>query len=137
MKTALLMTLAAIGLCTGCTTTHLHRSVSDNPLPAMASFAQKNDYRIMESGTDHLKVRKNINWGMLFLGSRDRFVGEYHYTPGNLNAEVYLSQTSLWGLGITTTMELRPQFIGSAVTPSARRCSDEMLKAGGMKPEWQ
>ena len=136
MRTALLSLLVAIGLCSGCTTSHIRRANGTNPLPAMAAFACANDYKVLLSEKNNLQVRKNVNWGMLFLARRDRFVGQYFYNNGTLDAEVYLAMTGLWGLGFTTTMELRPQFAGGAVTPFARECSEEMLKAGGMHPEW-
>ena len=136
VKTTLLTLLVTLGLCSGCTTSHIHRSTSANPLPAMATFARANDYNVLQSETNNLQVRKNVNWGMLFLGRRDRFVGKYMYNNSILDAEVYLAMTEWWGLGPTTTMELKPQFLGCAVTPFARECSEEMLKAGGMSPEW-
>jgi len=136
MRITLLSLLVTIGLCSGCTTSHIHRATGFNPLPAMATFAHANDYQVLQSDSHNLRVRKNVNWGMLFLGRRDRFVGAYLYNNGNLDAEVYLAMTGLWGLGLTTTMELRPQFVGCAVTPFPRECSEEMLKAGGIHPEW-
>lgn len=103
----------------------------------MTAFARANDYKVLQSETHNLRVRKNVNWGsLILLLRRDRFVGQYFYNNGTLDAEVYLEMTGLWGLGLTTTMELRPQFAGGAVTPFARECSEEMLKAGGMPPEW-
>lgn len=125
----------------GCTTSHVRRAVSQNPLPKMAQFAQANDYKVNWNGTDHLKVSKNVNWGMLLLLRRDKFAGEMDYKNGVLYADMSLEMRDFlfyYVLRIPPmTMELKPQFMGCAVTPSPRRCADELFQAAGLTPEWR
>jgi hypothetical protein len=138
MRVTLLSLLVTIGLCAGCTTSQIHRSVASNPLPKMDAFARANDYNVQQSDTNYLRVRKNVNWGMMLLLRRDRFVGEYNYGNGSLDATCWLEMRGLWGLmPFATTLELKPQFTGWAVTPFPRECANDMLRAGGMSPEWQ
>jgi hypothetical protein len=124
---------------TGCTTSHIRRELSENPLPKMAQFAQANDYKVDWNGSDHLLVKKNVNWGMLLLLRRDKFSGDLNYKDGILDANMCLEMREfLWyALGIPpATMELKPQFMGCAVTPSPRRCANEIFQAAGLPPEW-
>jgi len=124
---------------TGCTTSYIRREVPQNPLPKMAQFAQANEYKVDWNGTDHLRVTKNVNWGMLFLLRRDKFAGELYYQNGVLNADLCLEMREfLWYVLFIppATMELEPQLMGGAVTPSARRCANELFQAAGLPPEW-
>lgn len=125
----------------GCTTSHIRREVSQNPLPKMAQFAQANDYKVDWNGTDHLKVTKNVNWGMLLLLRRDKFAGDMDYKNGVFSADMNLEMRDFllyYVLRIPPmTFELKPQFAGCAVTPSPRRCANELFIAAGLTPEWQ
>jgi len=136
--------LAAVFLTTflaGCTTSHVRREISQNPLPKMAQFAQANDYKVDWNGTDHLKVSKNVNWGMLFLLRRDKFAADLDYKEGVLYADMNLEMRDFifyYVLRIPPmTLELKPQFAGCAVTPSPRRCANELFEAAGLPPEWR
>lgn len=138
---SILVTALVMMFSTGCTTSHIRREVSQNPLPKMAQFAQANDYKVNWNGNDHLRVTKNVNWGMLLLLRRDRFAGELDYRNGVLDAEMSLEMRDFilhYVLQIPpTTIELKPQFMGCAVTPSPRRCANELFEAAGLAPEWR
>jgi hypothetical protein len=136
-----LMLMFIVVFATGCTTSHIRRDVSQNPLPKMAQFAQANDYKVTEwNGTDHLRITKNVNWGMLLLLRRDRFVGDINYRNGVLEGEMCLEMREfLWYVLFIppATMELKPQLMGCAVTSSPRKCANELFEAAGLASEWR
>lgn len=131
------MVLAVASL-SGCTTSFSRREVDYNPIPRMEAFAKANDYRVKRSSENTLKVAKDVNWFMMIMYlRRDKFMGEYRFEDGLLEAEVWLEMRGLWGLyPWSWTHELKPQFSGCLVTPSPRKCANELMSAGGMRVEW-
>jgi hypothetical protein len=139
LSASILLTLA-----TGCatnTTSLIRREVSYNPLPKMQEYAEANGYDVKQDDPNHLHVRKNVTTWLRMIGEGagiDYFVGEYNYTNGVLAAEVWLEMRELLKLYMSpNTVELKPQFRNRAWTPAGRKCANAMLKAGGLKPEWE
>jgi len=134
---SILVVMFAVTISTGCTTTDIRQKVSQNPLPKMAQFAQANDYKIVEwNGTDHLSVKKNVNWFMLPLLRRDRFAGDFDYRDGVLDASLRVEMRNIFWYVLCippATMDLNAF---SAVTPSPRRCANKLFRGAGLQPEW-
>lgn len=128
----------AFAILTGCNTTSFcRREVTNNPLPRMEAFAKDNGYKVIGASPSALRVEKNVNGFMMVLGfRRDKFVGSYRFGEGLFEAETWVDMCGLWGYGITSTHELKPQFAGALITPQPRRCANELMRAGGMREEW-
>ena len=129
---SILVVIFAVTISTGCTTYHIRRDVSQNPLPKMAQFAQANGYKVVEwNGTDHLSVKKNVNWFMLLALRRDRFAGDFDYRDGVLDADLRVEMRNIFWYVLCippATMDINNMFSG--VTPSPRRCANKLFRGG-------
>jgi len=131
------MMVVMVACLSGCTTSYIRREVEYNPLPQMEAFAKANEYRVPQSSENTLKVEKNVNWWVIVLFRRDKFMGEYRFEDGLLEAEVWLEMRGWWGFcPWAWTGGLKPQLSGALVTPAPRRCANELMRAGGMREEW-